>query len=214
MGRELMKLLYGTTNKSKIAFMQKRVSHLGIELLSLSDVNAPKLHIDENGNSPLENARIKALAYFDVLKMPLFSCDSGLYIEGLDDDIQPGTNVRGIGDYMNDDDAITYYSSLADKMGGKMVARYKNAICLISRGGQIHEHMGDDIASHPFYIVSKPHKMRNTGFPLDSLSVHINSGEYYFDREYSDKCLEIDNGFAAFFRNIITQQGVTHEPYS
>ncbi|MCL2216235.1 MAG: hypothetical protein FWB91_04350 [Defluviitaleaceae bacterium] len=198
-----MKLLYATTNKSKIAFMQKRVAYLSIELLSLADVNAPILHIDENGNSPLENARIKALAYFNALKMPLFSCDSGLYIDEIDDNRQPGVNVRGIGDCMNDDETITYYSTLADKMGGKMVARYKNAICLILGEGQMHEHMEDDIASDPFYIVSKPHKMRNIGFPLDSLSVHIKSGEYYFDREYSDKYAEIDEGFATFFRGTL-----------
>ena len=198
-----MKLLYGTTNKSKISFMQKRVSHLGIELLSLSDVSAPILRIDENGNSPLENARIKALAYYEALKMPLFSCDSGLYIEGLDDDLQPGINVRGVGDYMNDDEVIAYYSALANKMGGKMVARYKNAICLILESGKTHDYMGDDNASDPFYIVSKPHKMRNLGFPLDSLSVHIKSGEYYFDREYSDKVSEIDKGFTTFFRRAL-----------
>jgi 8-oxo-dGTP diphosphatase len=198
-----MKLLYGTTNKSKIAFMQKRVSHLGIELLSLSDVSAPILHIDENGNSPLDNARIKALAYFNALKIPLFSCDSGLYIDGLDDDLQPGINVRGIGDYMDDDETIAYYSTLANKMGGKMVAKYKNAIFLILNEGQMHEYMGNDIASDPFYIVSKSHTMRNIGFPLDSLSVHIKSGEYYFDREYSDKYAEIDEGFAKFFRKTL-----------
>ena len=198
-----MKLLYGTTNKSKIAFMQKRVSHLRIELLSLSDVNAPILHIDENGNSPLENARIKALAYFDVLKMPLFSCDSGLYIDGLDDDRQPGINVRGIGDCMNDDETITYYSTLAAEMGGKMVARYKNAICLILGEGQMYEYMSNDIASEPFYIVSEPHKMRNIGFPLDSLSVHLKSDQYYFDREDTNEYAKIDEGFAAFFRRTL-----------
>ena len=198
-----MKLLYGTTNKSKIEFMQKRVAHLGMELLNLSDVSAPKLHIVENGNSPLENARIKAQAYFETLRMPLFSCDSGLYIEGLDDDRQPGINVRGVGDCMNDDETIAYYASLANEMGGKMTAQYKNAICLILGDGQMYEYMGDDIASSPFYIVSKPHNMRNVGFPLDSLSVHIESGEYYFDREYADKYAEIDEGFAGFFRRTL-----------
>ena len=199
----MMKLLYGTTNKSKIEFMQKRVAHLGIELLSLADVTAPKLKIKEDGSSPLDNARIKALAYYDALKVPLFSCDSGLYIAGLDDGKQPGINIRGHVDYMNDDEAIAYYSALAHKMGGKMVARYKNAICLILGDGQIYEHMGDDIASQPFYIVSTPHKKRNEGFPLDSLSVHIDSGQYYFDREYSEKYAEIDDGFALFFQRTL-----------
>lgn len=203
-----MKLLYATTNKSKIAFMRKRIAYLGIELLSLDDVSAPKLKIEENGNSPLENARIKALAYFNVLKMPLFSCDSGLYIDGIDATRQPGINVRGLNDYMNDDETILYYSAMAKEMGGKMIARYKNAICLLLEDGKLFEHMGDDIASSPFYVVSTPHKTRNEGFPLDSLSVDIKSGKYYFDMEYADKYAEIDNGFIQFFKNIL---GVKNE---
>ena len=59
-----MKLIYGTTNKAKIDFMKRRVEPLGIEILSLTDVDAPNLLITENGNSPLENAKIKADAAF------------------------------------------------------------------------------------------------------------------------------------------------------
>ena len=199
-----MKLLYGTTNKSKIEFMQKRVAHLGIEILSLADVStSSNLHIEENGSDPLENAKIKALAYFNALRMPLFSADSGLYIDGLDNERQPGINVRGPDDNMNDDEAIAHYSALADEMGGQMVARYRNAICLILEDGQIHEYMGDDIASEPFMMVSKPHKIRKEGFPLDSLSVHIKSGKYYYDMENGWKYGESDDGFADFFRRVL-----------
>ena len=53
-----MKLIYGTTNKAKIDFMKRRVETLAIEILSLTDVAAPKLDIVENGNSPLDNARM------------------------------------------------------------------------------------------------------------------------------------------------------------
>ena len=90
-----MKIVYGTTNKAKIDFMKRRVEPLGIKVLSFTDVDAPKLDIAKNGNSPLENAKIKALAYYDVLKKPVFSCDSGLYIDGLEDACQPGIDIRG-----------------------------------------------------------------------------------------------------------------------
>jgi 8-oxo-dGTP diphosphatase len=198
-----MKLLFGTTNKSKIEFIQKRVKHLGIEILSLTDVSAPVLHIEENGNSPLDNARIKAQAYFDVLKIPLFSCDSGLYIEGLDDARQPGINVRGKNDDMTDDDLVAYYSALANEMGGKMIARYVNAICLILQNGQMYEYMGDDISSEPFYMVSTPHTIRKEGFPLDSLSVHIESGKYFYDMKDGWKYGKTKDGFADFFQKYL-----------
>jgi len=199
-----MKLIYGTTNKAKIHFMKRIIEPLGIKMLSLDDVNAPKLSISECGNDPLENAKIKALSYYNELKIPVFSCDSGLYIDELDDARQPGINVRGLKDDMTDDDARKFYSAMAAEFGDKITARYQNAICLILDENRIFEHMGKDIASERFYIVSKPHPdltKRKEGFPLDSLSVHIESGEYYYDMPgYGEKYSDVDNGFAAFFR--------------
>jgi 8-oxo-dGTP diphosphatase len=203
-----MKIVYGTTNKAKIDFMKRRVEHLGIEILSLNDVGAPKMHIEENGNSPLDNAKIKALAYYEVLKMPVFSCDSGLYIYGLDDERQPGINVRGQNDYMDDDETTRYYSALATEFGGRMTAWYQNAICLVLNNSQIHEYMGEDITSERFWLVSKPHDkgVKAKGFPLDCLSVHIESGKYYYDMDgYGEKYTNVDDGFAAFFKRILHQ---------
>jgi len=200
-----VRFIYGTTNEAKIEFMRRRVEHLNIEILSLNDVGAPNLHIEENGNNPLDNARIKALAYYDALRVPVFSCDSGLYIDGLDDERQPGINVRGQNDYMDDDEAIRYYTALATEFGGSVTAWYQNAICLVLNDAQIHEYMSEDIASERFLLVSEPHEklVKEKGFPLDCLSVHIESGKYYYDIEgYSDKYLNVHDGFAAFFKRV------------
>lgn len=200
-----MQLVYGTTNKSKIHFMKRRIEPLGVEILSLNNVSVPYIDIDETGNSPLENAKIKALSYYNVLKMPVFSCDSGLYIDGIDDKRQPGVHVRNVnGNRLNDDDMIVYYADLAAEFGGRMTARYQNAICLVMNELEIYEYMGKDIASEPFYIVSIPHEKRRDGFPLDSLSIHIESGQYYYEignngEKYSDS----DDGFAAFFQKVL-----------
>jgi 8-oxo-dGTP diphosphatase len=186
--------------------MRGRVEPIGIEIIGLDDafaeINLARPQITENGDDPLENARIKASAYYEVLRQPLFSCDSGLYIDGLEDSRQPKQNIRGIGDYMDDDAAIAHYSALAAEFGGNVTARYKNAIVLITGEGQIHEHMGDDIASERFSIVTKPHAKRNPGFPLDSLSVHIESGQYYYDMGNQDKLAKSD-GFVEFFKRIL-----------
>ena len=200
-----MKLIYGATNKAKIDFMKKRIEPLGIELLSLTDVNAPKLEIVESGNTPLENAKIKALAYYCELRRPVFSCDSGLFIDGLDETRQPGVHVRSVGGReLNDEEAIGYFSALAAEFGGSLTARYQNAICLVLDDNQVYEHMGDDIASERFLIVAKPHEKRNEGFPIDSLSVDIGSGEYYYDMDDSmEKRAEGGDGFAAFFKRVL-----------
>ncbi|MCL2056793.1 MAG: hypothetical protein FWH02_06220 [Oscillospiraceae bacterium] len=202
-----MKLIYGTTNKAKIDFMKKRIEPLGIEILSLADVNAPKLNIDESGGTPLENAKIKAWAYYRELRRPVFSCDSGLYIDGLDEARQPGAHVRSVGGReLNDEETIEYFSSLAAEFGGSVTARYQNAICLVLGDTQAYEHMGDDIASERFLIVTKPHGKRNEGFPIDSLSVEIKSGKYYYDLDDSTKKLaEGDDGFAAFFKRVLSE---------
>jgi 8-oxo-dGTP diphosphatase len=185
--------------------MKRRVEPLGIEILSLADVNAPSLDIDESGNNPLENAKIKALTYFHALHMPVFSCDSGLYFDGLDDTQQPGVHVRNIkGKRLDDNGMIEYYSALAAEHGGRLTARYKNGICLVMDEHRVYEYMGADIASEPFYIVSKPHNKNREGFPIDSLSVHIESGKYYYDMdEHGEKHYDTNGGFQRFFNRYL-----------
>ena len=202
-----MILIYGTTNNAKLRFMKRRIEPLGIEILSLDDIGAPKLDIDESGNDPLENAKIKALAYYKALNAPVFSCDSGLYFDGIENARQPGVHVRCVnGKRLDDDGMIAHYSGLAAEFGGRITARYKNAICLVMNGSEIYEHMGEDIASEPFYIVSAPHEKRREGFPLDSLSVHIQSGQYYYERGNNEgKYSDSDDGFAAFFKRVLME---------
>ena len=56
--------------------------------------------------------------------------------------------------------------------------------------------------SEPFLITSRPHKdgIREEGFPLDCLSVHIETGEYYYDLPESKlDQFALEDGFLAFF---------------
>jgi XTP/dITP diphosphohydrolase len=84
-----MKLLFGTTNPAKLETMRSKVKVLGIEVIGLNDIDIKLDSVDESGNNPLENARLKALAYYKATKMPVFSCDTGLYIEGVESKNQP-----------------------------------------------------------------------------------------------------------------------------
>jgi len=85
-----MKILYGTTNPGKLAAMQKSVEGLSIEIIGLRDMEGELPRINENGKTPLENAEIKARAYYEAFHIPVFSCDSGLYFDELADEEQPG----------------------------------------------------------------------------------------------------------------------------
>lgn len=198
-----MKLLYGTANPAKLKHMREMVDGLGLEITGLRDIDIQTGHVDESGNEPLENARIKALAYYKAVRMPVFSCDSGLYLAGVNEKEQPGVHVRRVnGTTLNDDEMIEYYSNLALKAGGTVQARYKNAICLVLDEDRIFQYDGDDIASVPFLLTSKAHFKRTEGFPLDSLSVELTTGMYYMDLDSkSEFSLEgdMERGFRGFF---------------
>lgn len=198
-----MKILYGTTNNGKLQAMKNAVKELNIELISLNDVDSNLPNINENGTTPLENAEIKARAYYEAFHMPVFSCDSGLYFDEVEEEEQPGIHVRRInGKELSDDEMIEYYSSLAKRYGGKITGRYRNAIYFILDENHHYSSMDMSIATEPFILTAEPHAKRVEGFPLDSLSVDIGSGKYYYDLEVKDVSTSVDDGVRKFFTSI------------
>ena len=199
-----MRILYGTTNIAKLESMREVLKGLDIEIIGLNSIIVENDTIDETGNNPLENARIKALEYYRRTKMPVFSCDSGLYITGIESEKQPGVHVRRVhGKELTDEEMIEYYGGIARENGGQILARYENAICLVVDEKHIYQYQGKEISSDEFLIVDKPHTRRNKGFPLDSLSVEKNSKKYYFDMKITEKEDKIGNGFREFFKRYL-----------
>lgn len=203
-----MKLLYGTGNLAKLSAMRNRLEQLDIELIGLNDMRAegkivPK--VIEDGNTPLENARLKAMAYYEAFQIPVFSCDSGLYFDNVPDEVQPGVHVRNVnGKCLSDDEMIDYYSGLV-KAYGNLVARYRNAICFVMDNTHIYEAMEPSMESEKFILTDKPHStIRKEGFPLDSISLDIKTNKYYYDLP-EDKLgqVAVEDGFLEFFKNIL-----------
>ncbi len=203
-----MKILYGTTNKAKLSIMKEAAKTLGIDIISLKDLECEIPSVNESGETPLENAQIKAEAYYNAFHMPVFSCDSGLYFDELEDEEQPGIHVRRVnGKELNDDEMILHYSALADRHGGKLTGRYRNAIYLILDETTVYSSMDISLATEPFILVSKPHQKRVEGFPLDSLSKDIVSGEYYYDLEEKDVSTSaMEEGVKKFFSRIVEDE--------
>jgi 8-oxo-dGTP diphosphatase len=193
-------LIYGTTNPAKLAHMRELLAGLPIDIIGLDEYKEKLPVIDERGNNPLENAKLKALAYYNAIGKPVFSCDSGLYIENIPDSEQPGVHIRRVaGKNLTDAEMTDYYSALARRFGGRVTAQYRNAICLVLSEDNIREHFGDDIASNSFWLTDTPHKKREPGFPLDCLSVDKESGIYYYDLETVKSDIYAPNGFRRFF---------------
>ena len=197
-----MKILYGTTNKGKLDLMRRAVSPIGIEIIGLGDLGAKIPDVSEDGRTPLENAEIKARAYFDAFNIPVFSCDSGLYFEGLRDDEQPGIYVRRVnGKELSDEEMTEYYASLSAKHGGNLIGRYMNAIYLILDEERHYKRMDLSIATEPFILASTPHKKKVSGFPLDRLSKDIKSGMYYYDMDSPTLTTDTEAGLRKFFED-------------
>lgn len=196
-----MELIYGTYNPSKLESMKKMVYGLNIQLISLQDLNVKLVEADESGKEPLTNAVQKALTYYRQIRKPVFSCDSGLYFENVAEIDQPGVMIKRInGNNFTYREMLDYYSNLARKYGGSLVAYYKNAICLIRDENNIFTYDGKDISTEKFYIVDKPHKKFQEGFPLDSLAVDMKSMKYYYDiEEQESDNLGVIHGFRDFF---------------
>lgn len=202
----MLKLIYATKNPAKVMAMQARLQKLPIQIDSLPNISGKLPDVVEDGDTPLANARKKALAYYEALRQPVFSCDSGLYFEGDASAEQPGIHVRTIGGtYLTDDEMIEHYTGLV-KRYGQIKAHYKNAICLILDENHIYEAMDPDMESQPFLITDRPHEMRKNGFPLDSISLEIESGRYYYDIAREDlDVLAVEEGFLRFFTEILNE---------
>lgn len=203
-----MKLLYGTGNRAKLSAMRSRLKQLDIELIGLDDLRAEGKTIPqvvEDGKAPLENARLKATAYYEAFHIPVFSCDSGLYFDNVSEAIQPGVHVRNVnGKCLTDDEMIDYYSGLV-KIYGNLVARYRNAICFVQDDTHIYEAMEPSMESEKFILTDRPHSIvRKKGFPLDSISLDIKTNKYYYDLP-TDRLeqVAVEDGFLDFFKRVL-----------
>ena len=203
-----MKLLYGTGNPAKLSAMKSRLESLDIQLISLNDLRAEGKtipEVPENGNTPLENARQKAVAYYEAFKIPVFSCDSGLYFDNVPDEVQPGVHVRNVnGKCLSDEEMMEYYAGLV-KQYGNLTARYKNAICFVMDETNIYEAMEPSMESEKFILTDVPHStVRKKGFPLDSMSIDIKTNQYYYDLpEEKLEQVAVEDGFLLFFQKVL-----------
>lgn len=206
MAGDSVKILYGTTNKAKLQAMRHAVEALGISLIGLNEIKGEIPKVNECGKTMLENAEIKAKAYYEAFQMPVFSCDSGLYFDEVKEEEQPGLYVRRVnGRELSDDEMLAYYSSLAGRYGGRITGQYRNAIYFMLDENHCYSSMDQSIATEPFILSAVPHPKRAAGFPLDSLSIDIASGRYYYDLAFKDVSSSVDNGVKAFFAEALSK---------
>ena len=160
-----MKVLIATNNKGKIEKYSEILRSLGIDYCTLADIGLD-IEINENGNNTTENAIIKAKSYYEKVKIPVLADDSGLIIDKLPKERQPGVFVRRYnGRELSDEQILELYSKEIENVGGESTGAFVISIAIIDENGNIHTKE----TKHRRLFVSKPDVNRIPGYPLSSL---------------------------------------------
>ena len=179
----MKKVLFATTNPAKVKKYANQLKERGIEVLTIKDLEI-NLDVDENGKNALENAHIKAKAYYDVAKIPTIGMDNNLFIEELPEERQPGTHVRRVnGKVLTDDEMIEYYTELAKEYDGKLTAKWVYGM-VIYNGKEKKEYTW---SKENFYFIDKACEKRNPGYPLDSISIVPKYNKYLVELTEEEK---------------------------
>jgi leucyl-tRNA synthetase/ADP-ribose pyrophosphatase YjhB (NUDIX family) len=178
-------IVIATTNKGKIDRWKHQLNIAGVNLVSAEDLGLAVGEVVENGASELENARIKAHAFWQATQKPAIAGDSGMYLEGVPANEQPGQNTkRAAGVLETDDEAtmwqkmITFYTSKVDQYStnGELNAYFLDAFSLFD-GFNYY----DIEVKRPIIITNQVTYPERKVFPLCNIYKIPVNGKYYYD---------------------------------
>lgn len=175
-----MKILLGTTNPSKVRRFEALLEGYDVSFLTLQDL-ALSGGPEETGKTPVENAVQKAVYYGQFFDCVLCE-DSGLYFRSLpmDDPRQPGLHIRAPrGRHLEDEEMIAYYAALVHSLGGRCRCAYVDGYAVYCQGSV--KTFLDDPDGADFCMVDAVHPNRHPGWPLDSISVDLDTGLYFVE---------------------------------
>lgn len=163
----MKQVLFATTNPAKVEYYAKELKQKEINVVTIRDLDI-NIEVDENGKTGLENAKIKAKAYFEQAHIPTIAIDDNLFLEGVAEEEQPGVNVRRVnGKRLSDQESIQYYAELVSQYGGKINAKWIKGVAIYDG----KEMKSCEFSKSGFYFISTPSQNIHTGYPLDSLSM-------------------------------------------
>lgn len=171
------KILFATHNPSKLNLYRHMLKNHDYELIGLNDLNE-EYEVEEIGNNVKEIAIKKVTEYSKLTQLVTISEDTGLYFEGVNDDEQPGVNVNSFnGVRLNEEERIAHYLKLINKYGGKLEGYWLKTIAVSDLNG--------DIKTFDYKVkktfVNEVNEKRNSGYPLDSISITPEYNKYTVD---------------------------------
>ena len=132
------KILIATKNKGKIEKYSTILNKIGIDYYTLNDTQID-LNIEENGQTTTENAIIKAKEYYKNVGTPVLTDDSGLIIDKLPAEKQPGIYVkRHNGKELTDEEILNLYSKEIEEVGGESTGAFVISIAIIDENGKLY----------------------------------------------------------------------------
>jgi len=188
----MKQIIFATSNQSKSKRFSKGLKELGIEVLSLKDIDV-KLDIEEDGSTAIENALLKARACYKKTKKPCMGMDDTLYMEGVPEDMQPGLFVRRVnGKNLTDEEMIEHYTNLVKEYGinGRINCKWIYGLAVINEKGEetTYSWFKDD-----FYMTSSRSDKINPGYPLNSISKYKKLDKYFTEVTLEDmKLIEVN----------------------
>lgn len=191
------KILIATSNAGKIAIYSQVLDELGLEYVTLRDMHLD-VQVEETGATELENALLKAKAYHEATGLPVIATDSGLLIERLKPEDQPGVFVhRYGGNELSDEETIKIFSKKLEEVGGESDSYFKIALVTCDFDGKYHT---AEFRSYR-YMVAKPSKTVIKGLPLRSLDYSKEKQKYWSEMTIEEanklegKCIQDQKEF-------------------
>lgn len=179
-----MKLLIATTNQGKKEMFKGLLGGIGVDLVFLDEwgdgIRAP----EENGETPKDNATLKARYYCQKTGLATLADDAGFCIDDLNG--EPGIMARRWGgqlpDTVSDEDWLAFF---LEKVGGiqkeKLTASFPFARCVVFPDGA-HFVQEDKVE---FHLTKNPRKPYKAGWPISSVRVFLD-GRHELDVPAND----------------------------
>ncbi len=125
-----MKILIATHNKHKLKEMARILEPMGYEVVTDTDLGIELTDVEENGETFLDNARIKSESGCKESGLACIADDSGLCVDALNG--EPGVySARYCGVHGNDEaNNQKLLANLSDVPTEKRTARFECAICV------------------------------------------------------------------------------------
>jgi inosine/xanthosine triphosphate pyrophosphatase family protein len=138
-----MKILLATNNLGKVERFKKLLEFVDseLEVFTPKELGIEVLDVEETGETLLENAELKAEAYFGKVDMPILSNDTGFFVEGEGMVNAPKREaLRGSDEHSLTKEEIaekilSFWKGVATKHGGKVDAAWVESFVVLLPSG-------------------------------------------------------------------------------